>query len=108
MGLRLYLTLKRALPGYLRWYNTHRAHGTTGVPPLNRISQAQGSYSLIQVGKRARWPHAMPLAALGNERVVTSRTGDARRQRNYTDPCGEREQRHLVEQVIAQADGEER
>ena len=35
----------RALPGYLRWYNTHRTHGTTGVPPLNRISQAQGSYS---------------------------------------------------------------
>jgi transposase InsO family protein len=35
----------RALPGYLRWYNTHRAHGTTGVPPLNRVSQAQGSYS---------------------------------------------------------------
>jgi transposase InsO family protein len=34
----------RALPGYLRWYNTHRAHGTTGVPPLNRISQAHGSY----------------------------------------------------------------
>jgi transposase InsO family protein len=37
-------TRARALPGYLRWYNTHRAHGTTGVPPLNRISQAQGSY----------------------------------------------------------------
>jgi transposase InsO family protein len=35
----------RALPGYLRWYNTHRVHGTTGSPPLNRISQAQRSYS---------------------------------------------------------------
>jgi len=35
----------RALPGYLRWYNTHRAHGTTGTPPLNRISHAQRSYS---------------------------------------------------------------
>jgi transposase InsO family protein len=35
----------RALPGYIRWYNTHRAHGTIGTPPLTRISQAQGSYS---------------------------------------------------------------
>jgi transposase InsO family protein len=35
----------RALPGYLRWYNNHRTHGTTGTPPLNRISQAQGSYT---------------------------------------------------------------
>jgi|SRR4051812_9112057 len=34
----------RALPGYLRWYNTHRAHGTIGAPPITRISQAQGSY----------------------------------------------------------------
>jgi transposase InsO family protein len=35
----------RALAGYIRWYNTHRVHGTTGVPPINRISQAQGSYT---------------------------------------------------------------
>lgn len=35
----------RALPGYIRWYNTHRAHGTTGTPPITRISQAQRSYS---------------------------------------------------------------
>ena len=35
----------RALPGYLRWYNTHRAHGTIGGPPITRISQAQRSYS---------------------------------------------------------------
>lgn len=35
----------RALPGYLRWYNTHRAHGTTGAPPITRISQAQRSYT---------------------------------------------------------------
>jgi transposase InsO family protein len=35
----------RALPGYLRWYNTHRAHGTTGAPPITRVSQAQRSYS---------------------------------------------------------------
>jgi transposase InsO family protein len=34
----------RALPGYLRWYNTHRAHGTIGSPPITRVSQAQGSY----------------------------------------------------------------
>jgi transposase InsO family protein len=35
----------RALPGYLRWYNTHRAHGTIGGPPITRISQAQRSYT---------------------------------------------------------------
>jgi transposase InsO family protein len=35
----------RALPGYLRWYNTHRAHGTIGGPPITRISQARRSYS---------------------------------------------------------------
>jgi transposase InsO family protein len=35
----------RALTGYIRWYNTHRAHGTTGAPPITRISQAQGSYT---------------------------------------------------------------
>jgi transposase InsO family protein len=35
----------RALAGYLRWYNTHRVHGTTGAPPITRVSQAQGSYS---------------------------------------------------------------
>jgi transposase InsO family protein len=34
----------RALPGYLRWYNTHRAHGSIGGPPITRVSQAQGSY----------------------------------------------------------------
>jgi transposase InsO family protein len=35
----------RALPGYLRWYNTHRAHGTIGGPPISRVSQAAGSYN---------------------------------------------------------------
>ena len=35
----------RALPGYIRWYNTHRAHGTIGAPPITRISHAQRSYS---------------------------------------------------------------
>lgn len=35
----------RALAGYLRWYNTHRAHGTIGAPPITRISQAQRSYT---------------------------------------------------------------
>jgi transposase InsO family protein len=35
----------RALPGYLRWYNTHRPHGSLGAPPISRISQAAGSYS---------------------------------------------------------------
>jgi transposase InsO family protein len=35
----------RALPGYVRWYNNHRVHGTTGSPPINRISQARRSYT---------------------------------------------------------------
>jgi transposase InsO family protein len=35
----------RALPGYLRCYNTHRAHGTIGAPPITRVSHAQGSYN---------------------------------------------------------------
>jgi transposase InsO family protein len=35
----------RALPGYLRWYNTHRVHDSTGSPPITRISQAPRSYT---------------------------------------------------------------
>ena len=35
----------RALPGYMRWYNTHRVHGSTGIPPITRVSQAQRSYT---------------------------------------------------------------
>lgn len=36
----------KALPGYLRWYNTHRPHGGIGgQPPISRISHAAGSYS---------------------------------------------------------------
>jgi len=36
----------RALPGYLRWYNTHRPHGALNAqPPPSRVSQAAGSYS---------------------------------------------------------------
>jgi transposase len=35
----------RALPGYLRWYNAHRPHGSIGRPPLSRVSPATGSYS---------------------------------------------------------------
>lgn len=31
----------RALPGWLRWYNTHRPHGSLGGhPPITRVSQA--------------------------------------------------------------------
>jgi transposase InsO family protein len=36
----------RALPGYIRWYNQHRPHGSLGGrPPITRIAQAPGSYS---------------------------------------------------------------
>jgi transposase InsO family protein len=36
----------RALPGYLRWYNTHRPHGgIDGHPPISRVSHAARSYS---------------------------------------------------------------
>jgi transposase InsO family protein len=36
----------RALPGWLRWYNTHRPHGGIGGhPPLTRFSHAARSYT---------------------------------------------------------------
>lgn len=36
----------RALPGWVRWYNQHRPHGSlAGRPPISRISHAAGSYS---------------------------------------------------------------
>jgi len=36
----------RALPGWLRWYNNHRPHGSLqGQPPTSRVSQPAGSYS---------------------------------------------------------------
>jgi transposase InsO family protein len=37
----------RALPGYIRWYNTHRPHGSlNGQPPISRlVSQAPRLYS---------------------------------------------------------------
>jgi integrase-like protein len=36
----------RPLPGYLRWYNTHRPHGSLGgKPPLNRVSQVRGRHN---------------------------------------------------------------
>ena len=36
----------RALPGYLRWYNTHRPHGSLhGQPPINRISHVREQHS---------------------------------------------------------------
>ncbi len=35
----------RALPGYLRWYNTHRPHSSLGGrPPISRVSQVCGSH----------------------------------------------------------------
>ena len=35
----------RALPGYLRWYNTRRPHGSLGAPPISRVSQLWGPTS---------------------------------------------------------------
>jgi transposase InsO family protein len=36
----------RALPGYLRWYNKRRPHGSLGArPPLSRVSHLCGQYS---------------------------------------------------------------
>jgi transposase InsO family protein len=35
----------RALPGWLRWYNTRRPHGSLGAPPISRVSQAAESYN---------------------------------------------------------------
>ena len=36
----------RALPGYLRWYNHHRPHGSlNGQPPITRVSQVCGSHT---------------------------------------------------------------
>jgi transposase InsO family protein/transposase-like protein len=36
----------RALPGYLRWYNRRRPHGSLGArPPISRVSHVCGQYS---------------------------------------------------------------
>jgi transposase InsO family protein len=36
----------RALPGYLRWYNRHRPHGSLGGrPPISRVSQVCGTHT---------------------------------------------------------------
>ena len=36
----------RALPGYLRWYNHHRPHGSLGgQPPISRVSQVCGTHN---------------------------------------------------------------
>jgi transposase InsO family protein len=36
----------KALPGYLRWYNRHRPHGSLGrKPPISRVSQVCGSHT---------------------------------------------------------------
>ena len=36
----------QALPGYLRWYNQHRPHGSlNGQPPISRVSQVCGTHS---------------------------------------------------------------
>lgn len=36
----------RALPGWLRWYNRRRPHGSLGgLPPISRVSDVRGQYS---------------------------------------------------------------
>lgn len=36
----------RALPGYMRWYNRRRPHGSLGArPPISRVSHVCGQYS---------------------------------------------------------------
>jgi transposase InsO family protein len=36
----------KALPGYLRWYNRHRPHGSlNGRPPISRVSQVCGIHN---------------------------------------------------------------
>lgn len=36
----------QALPGYLRWYNTHRPHGSLGGhPPISRVSHVRGQHN---------------------------------------------------------------
>ena len=36
----------QALPGYLRWYNRRRPHGSLGArPPISRVSHVRGQYS---------------------------------------------------------------
>jgi transposase InsO family protein len=36
----------KALPGYLRWYNRHRPHGSIGgQPPISRVSQVCGTHN---------------------------------------------------------------
>ena len=36
----------KALPGYLRWYNHHRPHGSlAGQPPISRVSHVYGTHS---------------------------------------------------------------
>ena len=36
----------QALDGYLRWYNTHRPHGSlNGQPPISRVSQHRRQHS---------------------------------------------------------------
>ena len=36
----------RALPGYLRWYNRRRPHGSLGgLPPIRRVPHVRGQYS---------------------------------------------------------------
>ncbi|MBA3262511.1 MAG: transposase [Thermoleophilaceae bacterium] len=36
----------KALPGYLRWYNRRRPHGSLGArPPVSRVSYVCGQYT---------------------------------------------------------------
>ena len=40
----------RALPGYIRWYNRRRPHGSLGGrPPISRVSHVCGQYTQLSV-----------------------------------------------------------
>ena len=47
---------RRALAGWLTWYNRRRPHGSPGgLPPLSRVSHLRGQYILTRSSRRRCW-----------------------------------------------------